>query len=166
RGPEKAQLLLHRRRGGSEPARVAQLGPRRLQRRRRLASRGARGDPPARKSARRPRAADLRAASAGRSAADAGRELPHARRLRIRARRAHRSGPDARGAVGADALCRGRRVSRVGLSVVIPVYDEAGSLPELHAELVGALDALGRSWEILYLDDGSRDGSDRAIAAL
>jgi glycosyltransferase involved in cell wall biosynthesis len=50
--------------------------------------------------------------------------------------------------------------------VVIPVYDEAGSLPELHAELVRALGALGRTWEILYLDDGSRDGSDQAIAGL
>jgi glycosyltransferase involved in cell wall biosynthesis len=57
-------------------------------------------------------------------------------------------------------------VSRIGLTVVIPVFDEAGSLDELHAELVRALDALGRSWEVLYLDDGSRDGSDQAIAAL
>jgi glycosyltransferase involved in cell wall biosynthesis len=57
-------------------------------------------------------------------------------------------------------------VSRLGVSAVIPVYDEAGSLPELHEELVRALEAMGRSWEILYLDDGSRDGSDAVIAAL
>ncbi len=57
-------------------------------------------------------------------------------------------------------------MSRPGISVVIPVYDEAGSLPELHAELERALNGLGRGWEILYVDDGSRDGSDRAIAAL
>lgn len=57
-------------------------------------------------------------------------------------------------------------MSRLGISAVIPVYDEAGSLPELHDELVRALEGLGRSWEILYLDDGSRDGSDLVIAAL
>jgi glycosyltransferase involved in cell wall biosynthesis len=57
-------------------------------------------------------------------------------------------------------------VSRVGISVVIPVYDEAGSLRELHAELTRALDALGRGWEIVYVDDGSRDGSDAVIAEL
>jgi len=57
-------------------------------------------------------------------------------------------------------------VSRVGISAVIPVYDESESLQQLHGELVRALDALGRPWEVLYLDDGSRDGSDRVIAAL
>jgi glycosyltransferase involved in cell wall biosynthesis len=56
-------------------------------------------------------------------------------------------------------------VSRLGISAVIPVYDEAGSLPDLHAELVRALEGLGRSWEIFYLDDGSRDGSDQVIAS-
>jgi glycosyltransferase involved in cell wall biosynthesis len=45
------------------------------------------------------------------------------------------------------------------LSVVIPVLDEFESLPGLHAELREALDALGRSYEILYIDDGSTDGS-------
>jgi glycosyltransferase involved in cell wall biosynthesis len=52
------------------------------------------------------------------------------------------------------------------LSVVIPAYNEAESLPELHRELLAALDGLGRSWEVLYVDDGSRDGSDRVIESL
>jgi len=57
-------------------------------------------------------------------------------------------------------------MSEVGLSVVVPLYDEAESLPELHRELVTALDALGRTWEVLYIDDGSRDGSDLVIERL
>ena len=57
-------------------------------------------------------------------------------------------------------------MSRIGLTALIPVYNEAESLAELHAQLVAALEGLGRSWEILYLDDGSRDGSDAAITAL
>jgi glycosyltransferase involved in cell wall biosynthesis len=51
------------------------------------------------------------------------------------------------------------------LSVVVPLFNEAESLPELHQELVMALDRLGSPWEILYVDDGSRDGSEAAIAA-
>jgi len=54
----------------------------------------------------------------------------------------------------------------VGLSVVIPLYNEAESLRELQCELTAALDAAGKEWEILYVDDGSRDGSDRIIAEL
>lgn len=45
------------------------------------------------------------------------------------------------------------------LSIVIPVYNEAGSLPELHAELDGVLSGLGLSYEILAVDDGSQDES-------
>ncbi|HEY2955300.1 MAG TPA: glycosyltransferase family 2 protein [Candidatus Eisenbacteria bacterium] len=52
------------------------------------------------------------------------------------------------------------------ISVVVPAWNEAESLPVLHAEIVAALTALGRPWEVLYVDDGSRDGTDRAIAAL
>src|SRR5262249_25113717 len=52
------------------------------------------------------------------------------------------------------------------LSVVVPAYNEAESLPELHRELVGALEALGMTWEVLYVDDGSRDGTDRVIEKL
>ncbi len=52
------------------------------------------------------------------------------------------------------------------LSVVIPALNEAESLPELHAELVRALEGLGRSWEVLYVDDGSRDGTSAVIERL
>ena len=52
------------------------------------------------------------------------------------------------------------------LSVVVPAYNEAESLPELHRELTGALSSLGMSWEVVYVDDGSRDGTDRVIEGL
>jgi undecaprenyl-phosphate 4-deoxy-4-formamido-L-arabinose transferase len=45
------------------------------------------------------------------------------------------------------------------LSVVIPVYNEEQVLPGLFARLYPALDALARSYEIVFVDDGSRDRS-------
>lgn len=52
------------------------------------------------------------------------------------------------------------------ISVVIPVYNEIDSLDELQAELVAALDPVGQPYEILYVDDGSTDGSPARLAAL
>jgi undecaprenyl-phosphate 4-deoxy-4-formamido-L-arabinose transferase len=45
------------------------------------------------------------------------------------------------------------------LTVVIPVYDEEDVLPALFARLYPALDALGCTYEILFVNDGSRDRS-------
>ena len=45
------------------------------------------------------------------------------------------------------------------LSVIIPVYNEEAVLPTLFARLYPALDALGRSYEIVFVNDGSRDRS-------
>ena len=45
------------------------------------------------------------------------------------------------------------------LSVVIPVYNEEQVLPALFARLYPALDALGRSYEVVFVNDGSRDRS-------
>ncbi|HEY8243722.1 MAG TPA: glycosyltransferase [Casimicrobiaceae bacterium] len=45
------------------------------------------------------------------------------------------------------------------LSVVIPVYNEEAGLPTLFARLYPALDALGLPYEILFVNDGSRDRS-------
>ena len=45
------------------------------------------------------------------------------------------------------------------LSVVIPVYNEEASLPMLFARLYPALDVLGKAYEIIFINDGSRDRS-------
>ena len=52
------------------------------------------------------------------------------------------------------------------LSIVLPVYDEAGALPCLHAELTTMLASLGKSYEIIAVDDGSRDESLAALKRL
>lgn len=43
------------------------------------------------------------------------------------------------------------------LSIVIPIYNEAGLLEELWDRLRVALDPLGLHWEVIFIDDGSRD---------
>ena len=50
------------------------------------------------------------------------------------------------------------------LSVVIPVYNEEAVLPQLFERLYPALDALNRSYEVLFVNDGSRDRSAQLLA--
>jgi undecaprenyl-phosphate 4-deoxy-4-formamido-L-arabinose transferase len=45
------------------------------------------------------------------------------------------------------------------LSVVIPVYNEEPNLPALFERLYPVLDGLGRTYEVLFTNDGSRDRS-------
>ncbi|MDD5248389.1 MAG: glycosyltransferase [Rhodocyclaceae bacterium] len=45
------------------------------------------------------------------------------------------------------------------LSVIVPVYNEQAGLPALFARLYPALDALGDSYEVIFVDDGSKDRS-------
>jgi glycosyltransferase involved in cell wall biosynthesis len=54
----------------------------------------------------------------------------------------------------------------VELTVVLPVYNEAENLPELHATLTAVLGEFGRSYEILYIDDGSHDHSFEVLREL
>ena len=50
-------------------------------------------------------------------------------------------------------------MSQLNISIVIPAYNEEENLNSLISELRGVLDGLGRSYEIIIVDDGSRDRS-------
>lgn len=45
------------------------------------------------------------------------------------------------------------------LSVVVPCYNEQEVLPEFHRRLTAVMDAQGLTWEVVYVNDGSRDGT-------
>src|SRR5947208_4846188 len=45
------------------------------------------------------------------------------------------------------------------ISSVVTLYDEAENVPELYRRTVAALDAFGRSYELIFVDDGSTDGT-------
>jgi undecaprenyl-phosphate 4-deoxy-4-formamido-L-arabinose transferase len=51
----------------------------------------------------------------------------------------------------------------LALSVVIPIFNEEQGLPALFARLYPALDRLGETYEVVFVDDGSRD---RSVALL
>jgi dolichol-phosphate mannosyltransferase len=52
------------------------------------------------------------------------------------------------------------------LSLLIPVHNEAGSVEPLARELQAQLPATGLAWEILWIDDGSTDGTAAALESL
>ena len=54
----------------------------------------------------------------------------------------------------------------VQISVVIPLFNEVESLPELHAWIARVMTANNFSYEIVFVDDGSKDGSWDVIEAL
>ncbi|PZW48347.1 glycosyltransferase involved in cell wall biosynthesis [Humitalea rosea] len=45
------------------------------------------------------------------------------------------------------------------LSVVVPAYDEQEVLGAFHARLVAAMEGIGRPWEVVYVNDGSKDAT-------
>ena len=45
------------------------------------------------------------------------------------------------------------------ISIIAPIYNEAGNIPELYSRIKEVLDSTGDPWEILMVDDGSTDGS-------
>ena len=51
-------------------------------------------------------------------------------------------------------------------SVVVPAFNEAASLPAFHRRLAAVMDGLGAAWELVIVDDGSRDDTAAVAAAL
>jgi len=72
--------------------------------------------------------------------------------------------PDAQTAPAVRALAPARPNPQV--SVVIPIYNEAENLPDLVGRVHDALAPSGRSFELICIDDGSRDASARILQEL
>lgn len=53
--------------------------------------------------------------------------------------------------------------STSAVSVIVPVFNEVESLRDLHVELTAMLDGFAPDYEILFIDDGSTDGSGKAL---
>ena len=45
------------------------------------------------------------------------------------------------------------------ISVVVPLYNEEGNAAELHKQIVAACEKLNRMYEVIFVDDGSTDGT-------
>ena len=52
------------------------------------------------------------------------------------------------------------------ISVIIPFYNEEESLPELHRRLTEVLTGMAGDYELIYIDDGSTDGSNAEVKKL
>ena len=66
----------------------------------------------------------------------------------------------------ASDLVTRRDATGIDISMVIPVYNEVESVPKLHAKLTEVLAAQGCSYEIIFIDDGSTDGTYDAVKGL
>src|SRR6266851_1614739 len=56
--------------------------------------------------------------------------------------------------------------TRGELSVIIPCYNEGEVLPLLEERLLAALDSLEVDWEVIFVDDGSRDATFAQLTAM
>jgi len=61
--------------------------------------------------------------------------------------------------LGPDGVLPGERTERPHVSLIVPVFNEEGTIREVHRRSAEALAASGRPYEIIVVDDGSRDGT-------
>lgn len=52
---------------------------------------------------------------------------------------------------------------KIDLSIVIPVFEEKESLRELYTRIIKALEQISCSFELIFIDDGSKDGSSNLL---
>jgi glycosyltransferase involved in cell wall biosynthesis len=68
-------------------------------------------------------------------------------------------------AAGAELISAAAPRSRL-VSVVVPLLNEEATVGPLHTEVTAALAEAGFAWELIYVDDGSTDGSYRELVRL
>jgi glycosyltransferase involved in cell wall biosynthesis len=56
--------------------------------------------------------------------------------------------------------------SELAYSVVVPLFNEQENVPQLYVRIIDAMDALGESYEIVFVDDGSKDGTFRLLSEI
>ncbi len=75
---------------------------------------------------------------------------------------------DECGETGGQPFPSGGRDDRLGpvISIVVPAYNEERSVALLLDELRSTLDGIGEAWEVVFVDDGSTDGTFSALTRL
>jgi len=61
------------------------------------------------------------------------------------------------------AVAEGAVGEKPAISVVVPMYDEQECVFPLYGKIRDTCDALGKSYEVIFVDDGSRDGTFGAL---
>ena len=56
-------------------------------------------------------------------------------------------------------MSQGQHYKEVDLSIIVPVYNEEGNVELLYNEIVDSLSGYDRSYELVFIDDGSTDRS-------
>src|SRR5438067_7491935 len=56
--------------------------------------------------------------------------------------------------------------AQMQLSIVVPLFNEVGTIDALHRRLMAVLFSIGLESEVIYVDDGSTDGTREALEIL
>ncbi len=52
------------------------------------------------------------------------------------------------------------------ISIIVPLFNEAANIAELHRRIIAALDGGGNPFEIIFIDDGSTDETDKILGSI
>lgn len=56
--------------------------------------------------------------------------------------------------------------AELAYSVVVPLFNEQENVPQLYVKIIDVMDSIGESYEIVFVDDGSKDGTFRLLSEI